>query len=219
MDDDDTMIALDQPPVVVLASASPRRADVLRMLGFRFSVMPADVEERRNAGERPRCYVERLSRAKVAAIAGAPAGALVIGGDTIVVIDGRVLEKPRDAAEASRMLRSLSGRTHTVYSGLAVTAGTRVASNVVAARVTFRDLTRDFIEAYVATGEPLDKAGAYGIQGRGAALVERIEGDFYAVMGMSAAALASLVRKVGYEYLPATPAILAPVALVAGGAS
>lgn len=204
-------------PGVVLASASPRRADVLRMLGLCFSVMPADVEERRNGDERPRCYVERLSRAKAAAIAGVPAGALVIGGDTVVAIDGRVLEKPRDAAEASRMLRSLSGRTHTVYSGLAVAAGTRVASNVVAARVTFRDLTREFIEAYVATGEPLDKAGAYGIQGRGAVLVERIEGDFYAVMGLSAAALASLLRKVGYEYLPGTPATLAPVASVTGG--
>ena len=213
------MMTPDRTPGVVLASASPRRADVLRMLGLRFSVMPADVEERRNGGERPRCYVERLSRAKVAAIAGAPAGALVIGGDTIVVIDGRVLEKPRDAAEAARMLWSLSGRTHTVYSGLAVAVGARVASNVVAARVTFRDLTREVIDAYAATGEPLDKAGAYGIQGRGAALVERIEGDYYAVMGLSAAALAGLMREVGYEYLPGTPATLVPVAPVAGGAS
>lgn len=192
---------------------------MLQMLGLRFSVMPADVEERRDGDERARCYVERLSRAKVAAIVGAPAGALVIGGDTIVVIDDRVLEKPRDAAEASGMLSLLSGRTHTVYSGLAVAAGARVASNVVAARVTFRDLTRELIDAYVATGEPLDKAGAYGIQGRGAVLVERIEGDFYAVMGLSAAALASLVREVGYEYLPGTPATLAPVALVADDTS
>ena len=206
-------------PSVVLASASPRRADVLGMLGLSFSVMPADVEERRNGGERPRCYVERLARAKVAAVAGAPAGALVIGGDTIVVIDGRVLEKPRDAADAAKMLSSLSGRTHTVYSGLAVGAGVRVVSNVVAARVTFRELTREVIDAYVATGEPLDKAGSYGIQGRGAALVERIEGDYYAVMGLSAVALASLVREVGYEYLPGTPATLALVAPVAGGAS
>lgn len=186
------------------------------MLGLRFLVAPADVEERRNEGERPRCYVERLSRAKVTNVAWGHAGALVIGGDTIVVIDGSVLEKPRDAAEAVKMLKSLSGRTHTVYSGLAVAAGARVTSNVVAARVTFRDLTREVIDAYVATGEPLDKAGAYGIQGRGAALAERIEGDFYAVMGLSAAAFASLVREVGYEYLPGRPATLAPVA---GGAS
>ncbi len=205
------MMAPDRAPGVVLASASPRRADVLRMLGLCFSVVPADVEERRNGDERPGCYVERLSRTKVAAIEGAPAGALVIGGDTIVVIDGRVLEKPRDAAEAAKMLSSLSGRTHTVYSGLAVGAGARVVSNVVAARVTFRELTREVIDAYVATGEPLDKAGSYGIQGRGAALVERIEGDYYAVMGLSAAALASLVREVGYEYLPGTPATLVPV--------
>ena len=213
------MMTRARAPDVVLASASPRRADVLRMLGLSFSVMPADVEERRNGGEEPHRYVERLSRAKVAAIAGAPAGALVIGGDTIVVIDGRVLEKPRDAAAAAQMLRSLSDRTHTVYSGLAVAAGARVVSNVVAARVTFRELTREVIDAYVATGEPLDKAGAYGIQGRGAALVEGIEGDYYAVMGLSAAAFASLVREVGYEYLPGTPATLAPVALVGGDAS
>jgi septum formation protein len=212
------MMMPDRTPEVVLASASPRRADVLRMLGLRFSVVPADVEERRNDGERPRCYVERLSRAKVADIACEHAGALVIGGDTIVVIDGRVLEKPRDAAEAAKMLASLSGRTHIVYSGLAVADGGHVAANVATARVAFRALSREVIDAYVATGEPLDKAGAYGIQGRGAALVERIEGDYYAVMGLSAAALAGLVREVGYEYLPGAPATLAPVVPVAGGA-
>lgn len=197
-------------PDVVLASASPRRAAVLRMLGLSFSVVPADVEERREPGEPPRRYVERLSRAKVRHVVAAHPEALVIGGDTVVAMDGGVLEKPRHGAEAVRMLSSLSGSEHKVYSGLAVAAHGRIASSVAAARVIFRTLTREVIEAYVATGEPLDKAGAYGIQGRGASLVERIEGDYYAVVGLSVAALVGLLPSVGYEYLPGGLAALPP---------
>ena len=187
-------------PDIVLASASPRRAAVLGMLGLSFSVVPADVEERRKQGEPPRRYVERLSREKVRRVAAAHADALVIGGDTVVWADGRVLEKPRHGAEAVRMLASLSGSEHRVYSGLAVAAGGRIASNVATARVRCRTLTREVIEAYVATGEPLDKAGAYGIQGRGASLVESIAGDYYTVVGLSVAALVRLVPSVGFEY-------------------
>ncbi len=189
-------------PDIVLASASPRRAAVLGMLGLSFSVVPADVEERREQGEPPRRYVERLARAKARRVMAAQPGALVIGGDTVVAMDGRVLEKPRGGAEAVRMLSSLSGREHVVYSGLAVAAGGRIVSNVATARVRCGTLAREVIEAYVATGEPLDKAGAYGIQGRGATLVERIEGDYYAVVGLSVAALVRLFPAVGYEYLP-----------------
>lgn len=189
-------------PDIVLASASPRRAAVLRMLGLSFSVVPADVEERRARGEPPRRYVERLSRAKVRRVMAARPDALVIGGDTVVAMDARVLEKPRDEAEAVSMLSSLSGREHRVYSGLALAAAGRIASNVTDARVIVRTLGRKVIEAYVATGEPLDKAGAYGIQGRGASLVERIEGDYYAVVGLSVAALVDLVPAVGFEYMP-----------------
>ncbi|MCY3611486.1 MAG: Maf family protein [Gemmatimonadetes bacterium] len=189
-------------PDIVLASASPRRAAVLRMLGLTFSVVPADVEERREQGEPPRRYVERLSRAKVRRVMAVHADALVIGGDTVVATDGCVLEKPRDGAGAVRMLSSLSGSEHEVYSGLAVAAHGRIASNVAAARVIFRTLTREVIEAYVATGEPLDKAGAYGVQGIGASLVERIEGDYYTVVGLSVAAFVDLIPAVGFEYLP-----------------
>ena len=189
-------------PDVVLASASPRRAAVLRMLGLSFSVVPADVEERREQGEPPRRYVERLARAKVRRVVAAHPDALVIGGDTVVAMDGRVLEKPRDGAEAAQMLSSLSGREHRVYSGLAVAAGGRMASNVATARVRCRTLSHEVVEAYVGTGEPLDKAGAYGIQGRGASLIECIEGDYYTVVGLSVAALVRLIPSVGFEYLP-----------------
>ena len=197
-------------PDIVLASASPRRASVLGMLGLSFSVVPADVEERREEGEPARRYVERLSRAKVRRVVAAHPDALVIGGDTVVEMDGRVLEKPRDGAEAVSMLSSLSGGEHRVYSGLAVAAGGRIASNVATARVLCRVLAREVIEAYVATGEPLDKAGAYGIQGRGAALVERIAGDYYAVVGLSVTAFVDLVPSIGFEYLPGGLAPLPP---------
>jgi len=201
-------------PDIVLASASPRRAAVLRMLGLSFSVVPADVEERRGQGEPPRRYVERLSRAKVGRVMATHTDALVIGGDTVVVLDGGVLEKPRHGAEAVRMLSSLSGGEHEGYSGLAVAAHGRIASNVATARVIFRTLTRGVIEAYLATGEPLDKAGAYGVQGRGASLVARIEGDYYTVVGLSVAAFVDLIPSVGFEYLPSG---LAALALPEGG--
>ncbi|MDE2974151.1 MAG: Maf family protein [Gemmatimonadota bacterium] len=187
---------------VVLASASPRRADVLRMLGLSFRVVPADVEERIGAVESPHDYVERLSREKVSEVLARCPEALVIGGDTVVVLDGRVLEKPADPAEAVEMLASLAGRTHRVYSGLAVAANGNVESRVARAGVAFRPASRELIERYVETGEPLDKAGSYGIQGCGAALVDRIEGDYYTVVGLSVAALVSVLPRVGLEYRP-----------------
>ena len=187
---------------VVLASASPRRAEVLRMLGLSFTVSPADVEERREPGEAPLGYVERLSREKALAVSPACASALTIAGDTIVVLDGRVLEKPADREEAAAMLASLSGCVHTVYSGLALARGGRVASRVARARVAFRHVGRELIDSYVETGEPLDKAGAYGIQGYGSALVERIEGDYFTVVGLSVAAFVELLPELGLEYRP-----------------
>lgn len=187
---------------IVLASASPRRADVLRMLGLSFRVAPAGVEERLGAVESPHDYVERLSCEKVGQVAAGYADALVVGGDTVVVLDGRVLEKPEGPVHAVEMLTSLSGRTHRVYSGLAVAANGRVESRVARASVTFRPVTRDLIERYVDTGEPLDKAGSYGIQGCGAALVERVEGDYFTVVGMSVAAFVGVLPQVGLEYRP-----------------
>lgn len=187
---------------VVLASASPRRADVLAMLGITFRVAPAGVEERRDPGEPPRRYVDRLSREKVAAVWSDHPGALTIAGDTIVVFDGRVLEKPDSSEDAAGMLAALSGRAHTVYSGLALAREGRVASAVAAARVVFRDLSGDLIERYVETGEPMDKAGAYGIQGCGSALVEKIAGDYFTVVGFPVAAFVDLLPDLGLEYVP-----------------
>lgn len=186
----------------VLASASPRRAGVLRMLGLSFRVVPAGVEERLGAVESPHGYVERLSREKVLGVRDEYPEALVVGGDTVVVLDGRVLEKPDGPAGAVEMLASLAGRTHRVYSGLAVAANGRVETRVARAGVTFRPVARDMIEQYVETGEPLDKAGGYGIQGYGAALVDRIEGDYYTVVGLSVAAFVGVLPRVGLAYRP-----------------
>lgn len=194
--------APDSPVPVVLASASPRRADVLAMLGIGCTVAPAGIEERRSPGEGPRRYVERLSREKAVAASPADRGSLTIAGDTVVVLGGRVLEKPDGPDGARRMLAALSGRAHRVYSGLGLARRGRLASAVAVARVVFRDLTGDLIEQYVRTGEPLDKAGAYGIQGFGSALVNEIEGDYFTVVGFSVAAFVDLLPELGLEYRP-----------------
>ncbi|MCY4571220.1 MAG: Maf family protein [Gemmatimonadetes bacterium] len=187
---------------VVLASASPRRAEVLAMLGISCTVAPAGVEERRGPEESPRRYVERLSREKAVAAKHADPGTLTVAGDTVVVFGGRVLEKPADPVDAAAMLATLSGKAHTVYSGLALTRGKRTRSRVALARVVFHDLGPDLIERYVETGEPLDKAGAYGIQGCGSALVKEIEGDYFTVVGLSVAAFVTLLPELGLEYRP-----------------
>jgi len=187
---------------VVLASASPRRSDVLAMLGLTFRVVPADVEERRVPGEAPEDYVERLSREKALAVSPAHPDSLKIAGDTIVVLKGHVLEKPADRAEAVAMLTALSGRAHSVYSGLALAWKGKVVSRVARAKVLFRKVERTFIESYVRTGEPLDKAGAYGIQGYGSTMIEAIEGDYYTVVGLSVAAFVALLAELGLEYRP-----------------
>ena len=199
---------------IVLASESPRRADVLRMLGLSFRVVPAGVEERIGVVESPHDYVERLSREKVAEVVADHADALVVGGDTVVVLDGRVLEKPEGPVHAVEMLTALAGRTHRVYSGLAVAANGKTESRVARAGVTFRPVTQDLIERYVDTGEPLDKAGSYGIQGYGAALVDRVEGDYFTVVGMSVAAFVGVLPRVGLEYRPGA---IVPVPVVEEG--
>ncbi len=172
------------------------------MLGLSARVVPAGVEERRGAVESPHGYVERLSREKVSEVVADYPDSLVVGGDTVVVLDGRVLEKPDGPAHAVEMLTSLAGRTHRVYSGLAVAANGKVESRVARAGVTFHPVTRELIERYVETREPLDKAGAYGIQGYGAALVDRIVGDYFTVVGLSVAAFMGLLPRVGLEYWP-----------------
>ena len=183
-------------PVLVLASGSPRRRQLLEMLGIPVEVRPSHVPEIPLPGEAPRAYAERLAREKAAAVPGP----VVLGADTTVVVEGEMLEKPADAADALRMLRRLQGRTHEVITAVALktAGGTLVATDVTA--VTFRPADDDFLRAYAATGEPMDKAGAYGIQGYGAALVERIEGDFFGVMGLPVRLVLDLLARAGYPY-------------------
>ena len=184
---------------VVLASASPRRRELLTLIGIAHEVRPADVDESLHQGEAPAVYAERLARTKASTVP--PDDAVVsIGSDTIVVIDDMVLGKPRDTTDAARMLRTLSGRTHTVYTAVAVRRGERIASGVEHVAVSFRELTESAIASYIATGEPMDKAGAYGIQGYGATIVERIDGDYFAVMGLALGRLVDLMGRVGVRY-------------------
>jgi septum formation protein len=183
---------------VVLASASPRRRELLTLLGLAFAVAPTDVDESWRNGEAPEVHAERLAREK--ALAGRRDGALTIGADTIVVLDGDILGKPADRTEAAAMLQRLSGRDHVVHTAIAVAYAGRIASAVVSTRVWFRTLAGSTIAAYLATGEPMDKAGAYGIQGFGAVIVERIEGDYFTVMGLGLARLVDLLGEVGLRY-------------------
>lgn len=171
---------------LILASASPRRSDLLRQLGVRFEIIPADVDESTRAGESPGAYVTRLARAKALAVWRLENGRLpVLGSDTAVVLDGAILGKPADRDEAVDMLGRLSGRTHEVYSGVALVYGpNRVDDRLNVSRVTFAELDSQWIATYCATGDPMDKAGAYGVQGRAGERIARIEGSFYGVMGL-----------------------------------
>ena len=188
-------------PRVILASSSPRRRELLSLIGVAHEVRPADIDERALPGETPETHCERLAREKAAVLADDTGqGTLVIGGDTIVVVDDKILGKPRDEADATDMLRRLSGRTHEVLTAVAVMRHGRVESGVERVRVTFRALDTAEIAAYIATREPMDKAGAYGIQGYGATIVERIEGDYFAVMGLAINRLIRLMARVGVRY-------------------
>jgi septum formation protein len=184
----------------VLASASPRRRELLDLIGIRHAVDPADVDESLLDGESPPGYVERLARAKASVVAARHPEAVVVGADTTVVLGDDILGKPLDPGDAKRMLARLAGHTHEVCTGIAVVHAGKIASAVERVAVTFRTLTPRDIESYVATGEPMDKAGAYGIQGWGATIVERIDGDYFSVMGLGLRRLVALLEEVGVEY-------------------
>jgi septum formation protein len=186
-------------PRVILASQSPRRRELLSLVGISHDVEPADIDERYLDGESPRAHAERLAREKSAKIQ--EPDAVVIGSDTIVVVDGDVLGKPSDEDDAARMLRRLSGRSHTVITAVAVAWRGRLESAVEEVEVTFHPLTDDDIAAYIATREPMDKAGAYGIQGFGATIVARVNGDYFAVMGLPLQRLVHLLDRLGLRYV------------------
>lgn len=179
---------------MILASQSPRRIELMREAGYDARIIPADIDESALPGEGPFELVERLARAKAEAVATGHAepGEAVVAADTIVALDGALLGKPSDEADASRMLHALSGTTHQVATGVCIVRDDGTESFVDITNVTFYELSDAEIEAYIATGEPMDKAGAYGIQGQhGRMLVEKIDGDFYNVVGLP---IAKVVR-------------------------
>ena len=185
---------------VVLASSSPRRRELLTLIGIPHTVSPADIDETPLAGEMPEPHAERLARGKAEVVATRVPHALIIAADTIVVVDGEILGKPRDEREAGAMLRRLSGRRHIVHTAVAVARDGALVSGIESVDVTFRDLTANDITRYIATREPMDKAGAYGIQGFGATIVTRIDGDYFAVMGLALGLMVRLMARVGIEY-------------------
>ena len=190
---------------LVLASRSPRRAELLTRAGYRFAVAPADIDERRRDGEAPRELVRRLAREKAAAVAPRHPGAVVLGADTLVVVDGAVLGKPDGAAGAAAMLRRLSGRAHEVLTGVALRAADRCLDGVQSTRVVFRALSPGDVEWYVATGESADKAGSYSIQGRASRFVTRIEGSYTNVVGLPIELVDDLLRELARPSSPSAP--------------
>jgi septum formation protein len=187
---------------IILASNSPRRRELLTQIGLIFTVAPVDVDESVLTGEAPEACASRLALDKAHAAGRRSGEDIVIAADTIVVVDGAVLGKPADAADARRMLERLSGKEHAVITGLAVldAASGRSIVRTSVTKVVFRDLSQREIDAYVATGEPLDKAGAYGIQERGALLVERIEGCYSNVVGLPLSLLGEMLREFGIPF-------------------
>ena len=172
---------------LILASTSPRRRELLGLLGLPFEVVTSRYDEAQvdPVSMAPADYVRQLAQGKAAEVAGRTDGdALIIGADTTVVLDGQFLNKPSDAADARRMLRTLSGRTHEVYTGLCLRRGETIALDYAVTKVSFDTLTDDTIAAYAATGEPLDKAGAYGIQGKALSFIPSIQGDYFNVVGL-----------------------------------
>jgi septum formation protein len=186
---------------VILASASPRRRDLLEQMGVQPVVRPSDIDESVLPGEPAEDYVRRLSAAKAMAVAADPAD-LVIAADTTVDLDGRILGKPADADEARAMLRSLSARTHRVHTGVTLRLGDRTATDVTTTLVTFAPITDQALEWYLGTGESFDKAGGYAVQGQAAVFVASVKGSVSNVVGLPLTTVVALARSLGVDHLP-----------------
>jgi len=188
---------------IILASASPRRKEILEKTGLKFRVDKSEYEEKIDPGLKPHELARFLSRKKARHVARRHREALIIAADTIVVLRSRLFGKPRNEEEAKEMLRALSGKAHSVITGFTIidTAGKKEISRSAESKVFFKRLSADEIEAYIRSGEPLDKAGAYGVQGLGAVIVKRIEGDFFNVMGLPLNALTESLKKFGIKVL------------------
>ncbi|MEK7354290.1 MAG: Maf family protein [Chloroflexota bacterium] len=189
--------------MIILASASPRRKALLEQIGLKFTVDARVQEDTKSAGQEPHQMAREISLKKVESVAGKYPDAIIIGADTFGVIDGRIIGKPHSESEARTMLASLSGKSHSVITGFTVldTLTGKAVSRSVETTVYIRRITASEIEAYIKTGEPLDKAGSYAIQGLGAVLVEKIEGDYFNVMGLPLAALAEALKEFGVNVL------------------
>ena len=179
---------------LVLASASPRRRELLEQMGLEFEIKVAEIDEQRLQNEKPADLVLRLASEK--ALSVLKPNAIVIAADTVVAIDDEVLGKPKNASDARTMLKKLQGRRHFVYSGFCVHDGEKTISEVVATEVVFRKVSDAEIDAYVASGEPMDKAGAYGIQGGAAKFISEIHGDYYNVVGLPICRLSTVLTEV-----------------------
>ncbi len=184
--------------MLILASKSPRRREILTNAGIAFEVRVADVPEVRSAGEGPVEYVQRLAREKAEAVRRAP-GETVLAADTVVVLDEQVLEKPEGIEDARRMLAALSGREHVVVTGYCIVAPGGEVVGAESTRVRFVPLSAEMIDAYVASGEPFDKAGAYAIQGLASKLIDRVEGDYFNIVGLPVARIYAHLRSLGPE--------------------
>jgi septum formation protein len=180
--------------MLILASSSPRRRELLAQAGLEFEIVPANIDETRKPGELPKAYVQRLALEKAQAVHALHPHATVLGADTTVALDDEVLNKPADVADAERMLRALAGRTHQVYTGIAVVTSAAQRSHVETTDVTFTEISDEDLGRYLASGDPLDKAGAYGIQGFAARWIPRIEGDYFNVVGLPIAATLRLLK-------------------------
>jgi len=181
---------------LILASGSPRRRELLAQAGFEFEVRAADIDETQRVGEAPIGYVRRLALEKAQAVAKSAADAVVLGADTTVVLDGEVLGKPLDVADAERMLRRLSGRTHQVHTGIAMVKSEAWQAHVETTDVTFREIGEEELRVYLASGDAMDKAGAYGIQGYAARWIPRIDGDYFNVVGLPVSAVVRLLGEI-----------------------
>lgn len=182
--------------MLILASTSPRRSELLKMAGYEFTVATTEVGEEYLRGTPPMQIVEQLATRKAKAAVKEHPDDTILSADTLVVYKGRILGKPRDEAEAKNMLKLLAGNVHQVYTGYCIISGTKLLCGHECTSVEFYALKDEEIDAYIATGEPMDKAGAYGIQGRGALLVKRIDGDFYNVMGLPVGKINRILKSI-----------------------
>lgn len=188
---------------IILASGSPRRKQILEQVGLNFTVEVSDYEEKSIPGVSPSEFVETLSLEKANVVAKNHNDAIIIGADTIVVLDNQILGKPKTKQDAREILKKLSGNTHSVFTGFTIidTVNKRTITNHVETKIRFKNLSEEEILAYIETGEPMDKAGAYGVQDKGALFVEHIEGDYSSVMGLPIVKIFEILKELGIDIL------------------